>query len=134
MSGLHRRYIIFSESFQEHLNRLVRVLRLREAGLKLKPKKCQFAMQHVTYLGHVISAHGILPDASKIEAVADYPAPKTAKQLKQFLGLTNYYRRFINHYAAIAEPLHKTLRGRPKHFVWDERCTQAFNTLKQCLV
>ena len=127
--------IIFSESFQEHLNRLVRVLqRLREAGLKLKPKKCQFAMQQVTYLGHVISAHGILPDASKIEAVADYPAPKTAKQLKQFLGLTNYYRRFINHYAAIAEPLHKTLRGRPKHFVWDEHCTQAFNTLKQCLV
>ena len=79
--------IIFSESFQEHLNRLVRVLQcLREAGLKLKPKKCQFAMQQVTYLGHVISAHGILPDASKIEAVADYPAPKTAKQLKQFLA------------------------------------------------
>ena len=79
MSGLHRRYYYLSESFQEHLNCLVRVLqRLREAGLKLKPKKCQFAMQQVTYLGRVISAHSILPDASKIKAVADYPAPSSS--------------------------------------------------------
>ena len=102
--------IIFSSSFDDHLVRLTSVLqRLREAGLKLKPAKCHFAMQQVTYLGHVISADGVGPDSSKIAMVADYPTPKDAKQLRQFLGLTNYYRRFVKHYTTIAEPLHEAL-------------------------
>ena len=127
--------IIFSSSFEEHLVRLVSVLqRLRQAGLKLKPAKCHFAMKQVVYLGHVISAEGIYPDPSKTAAVADYPAPKDAKQLKKFLGLANYYRRFVRHYATIAEPLHSILRGKPKHFHWDEQCDKAFNTLRNHLV
>ena len=127
--------IIFSSSFEEHLVRLVSVLqRLRQAGLKLKPAKCHFAMKQVVYLGHVISAEGIYPDPSKTAAVADYPAPKDAKQLKKFLGLANYYHRFVRHYATIAEPLHSILRGKPKHFHWDEQCDKAFNTLRNHLV
>ena len=109
--------IIFSSSFADHLNRLTSVLqRLRQAGLKIKPSKCQFMRPQVTYLVHIISAQGVSPDPSKLQAVADYPPPTDAKQLKKFLGLSNYYRRFIQHYAAIAEPLHKILRGKPLSF------------------
>ena len=88
----------------------------------------------VTYLGHIISAQGVSPDPSKLQAVADYPSPTDAKQLKKFLGLSNNYRRFIQHYAAIAEPLHKILRWKPLSFQWNTDCQQAFATLKAHLV
>ena len=88
----------------------------------------------VTYLGHIISAQGVSPDPSKLQAVADYPPPTDAKQLKKFLGLSNYYRRFIQHYAAIPEPLHKILHGKPSSFQWNTDCQQAFATLKAHLV
>ena len=87
----------------------------------------------MTYLGHVIFANGIHPDLSK-PAAAEYPAPKDAKQLKQFLGFANYYHRFVKQHSSIVEPLHKVLRGKPKHFSWDERCSEAFETLKTYLV
>ena len=109
-------------------------LQFLQCGLKLKPTKCHFAMQQVTYLGHVISADGVGPDSSKIAVVADYPTPKDAKQLRQFLGLTNYYRCFVKHYTTIAKPLHEALRGKQKHFTWDQHCNEAFETLKKHLV
>ena len=127
--------IVFSSSFEDHLVCLTSVLQcVREAGLKLKPIKCHFAMEQVTYLGHVISANVIHPDSSKTAAVAEYPTPKDAKQLKQFLGLPNYYCHFVKQYATIAEPLHKVLREKLKRFSWDERCSEAFKTLKTHLV
>ena len=127
--------IIFSSSFDDHLVHLTSVLQcLQEAGLKLKPTECHFAMQQVTYFGHVISADSVGPDSSKIAVVADYPTPKDAKQLRQFLGLTNYYRRLVKHYATIAESLHEALRGKQKHFTWDQCCNEAFETLKKHLV
>ena len=127
--------IIFSSSFADHLNRLTSVLqRLCQAGLKIKPSKCQFMRPQVTYLGHIVLAQGVSPDPSKLQAVADYPPPTDAKQLKKFLGLSNYYRRFIQHYAAIAEPLHKILHGKPLSFQWNTDCQQAFATLKAHLV
>ena len=88
----------------------------------------------MTYLGHVISAKGIHPDPSKTSAVAEYPTPKDAKQLKQFLGFAYYYQHSVKQYATIAEPLHKVLRGKPNHFTWDERCSEAFETLKTQLI
>ena len=91
-------------------------------------------MEQATYLEHIISGNGIRPDSSKTAAVAEYPTPKDTKQLKQFLGLANYYRHFVKQYATIAEPLHKFLRGKQKHFSWDERCSEAFKTLKTHLV
>ena len=100
----------------------------------LKPAKCQFAMRQVTYLGHVISREGVRPDPSKLSAVADYPVPTNAKELKQFLGLTNCYRRFIRQYAAVAEPLHVILRGKPSQFNWNESCGKAFEALKHHLI
>ena len=126
--------IIFSTTFEEHLERLMSVFeRFRAAGLKLKLKKCQFAQSAVTYLGHIISDKGIEPDKTKLEAVTNYPTPSSSKEVKQFIGLANYYRRFIPGYASIAEPLHQLLRKNSKGFHWTEACDSSFNTLKSKL-
>ena len=126
--------IVFSSSFKEHLLRLTKVLQaLQKAGLQLKPTRCHFAHKEVRYLGHIVSEQGIKPDADKLKAVSNYPAPKNSKELKQFLGLSNYYRRFIQNYAQIAEPLHRMLRKSKHPFQWDASCQKAFDTLKQKL-
>ena len=100
--------IVFSTTFQEHVQRLDTVFSgLKAANLKLRPEKCHFAKQKVMYLGHVISSEGIHPDPGKVAAISNLSAPKDPRQLKHFLGLSNYYRKFIQSYAAIAEPLYK---------------------------
>ena len=126
--------IVFSPSFPEHLNQLAEVLQqLRKAGLKLKAKKCEFARREVLYLGHVVSAMGVKPDPSKTRAVATYPVPSDVKELRQFLGLANYYRRFVQDYSWIAEPLHQLTRKTAKGFHWNSNCQEAFDELKQQL-
>ena len=85
--------ILFSSSFKEHLLRLTRIFQaLQNVGLQLKPSKCHFAHKEVRYLGHVVSKAGISPDEDKIKVVSSYPVPRNIKELKQFLGLSNYYR------------------------------------------
>ena len=74
--------------------------------------------KEVLYLGYVISAAGVKPDPHKLSAVLDFPIPSSTKELKQFLGFTNYYRKFIYHYADIAAPLHNVLSGCKKSFQW----------------
>ena len=81
-----------------------------------------------------MSQEGIKPDDDKVKAVSTYPVPRTIKELKQFLGLTNYYRRFIKDYAHIAEPLHKVQGKSKKSLQWDTSCQLAFDTLKQKLI
>ena len=126
--------IVFSRSFLDHLQSLRNIFKaLRGAGLKLKPSKCYFAQRDVNFLGHVVSAAGIHPDRAKTEAVSSNPTPKDVKELRQFLGLSNYYHRFVANYSKIAEPLHKLLR-RERNFHWDSCCQKAFDTLKQKLV
>ena len=126
--------VVFSNTFDEHLKRLNNVfLALRNAGLKLKPSKCHFAQSKVHYLGHVVSAAGIAPDPAKITVAMSYPVPTDTKQLKQFLGLTNYYRRFVPNYSRIAEPLYKLLR-KGSQFLWNSNCQAAFTTLQQALI
>ena len=83
--------------------------RLRNANIRLKPTKCSFACSEVEYLGHVVSRDGIRPDPSKIKAVEEFPIPRCTKDVRSFLCLANYYRRFINKFAAIAAPLNKLL-------------------------
>ena len=125
--------IVFSSTFEEHLRRLANVFAaLREAGLKLKPSKCFFAQKEVHYLGHVISAAGVSPDPAKTEVVSSYPIPTDLKQLRQFLGLANYYRRFVPDYSKIAEPLHKLLR-KGVTYNWNTACQEAFTELKHRL-
>ena len=133
--------IIFSETIDEHISRLQRVFaRLREHGLKLKPSKCHLLVEEVLYLGHVVSKDGIKTNPDKIDVVRTWPVPKTAKEVRSFLGFTGYYRRFIEKYAAVAKPLFELLGGKrsakkspPKPFVWTDECQKAFDELKMKL-
>jgi len=126
--------IVFGKSFEQHLQRLGRVFeRLATSGLKLKFNKCQFVQREVHYLGHIISAEGVRADPAKMRAVTNYPVPTNVKELRQFLGLTNYYRKFVEHYAHITEPLHNLTRKSDKGYCWDCHCQNAFEKLKKHL-
>ena len=140
--------IIFSSTFEEHLERLDAVFsRLKQHNLKLKPSKCEFLKSEVTYLGHVVSEEGIRTDPEKTKAVKNWPVPKNVKEVRAYLGFTGYYRRFIKHYANIARPLNDLLVGhcttkktkakkktKPTPFVWTEAQQTAFDTLKEKLM
>ncbi|CAM8992550.1 unnamed protein product [Rhodiola kirilowii] len=96
-----------------------------------KPSKCDFARTSLTYLGHVISQKGVAVDPDKIKAIQQWPHPKTIKQLRGFLGLTGYYRRFVRHYASLAAPLTNLLRK--DAYIWSPAATVAFEKLRQAL-
>jgi hypothetical protein len=103
--------IIFSTTFQEHLRDLEAVFkRLKQAGMKLKPTKCEWAKEEVQFLGHIVSRIGIRPDPTNTNKVKTFPEPRTVRHVQQFLGLASYYRRFIMNFALIAEPLHRLLK------------------------
>ena len=98
--------IVWSDTFDEHLSRLRQVFdRIRKAGFKLKPAKCQFLKNRVTFLGHVVSYNGIETDPEKTRAVDEWPTPENLTELQSFLGLASYYRRFIVDFSVVAEPL-----------------------------
>lgn len=126
--------LVCSNTFEEHLVHLTEVLsRLREAGLRLKAKKCMFLREEVCYLGHVVSSQGIKPDTAKTEKIREYPAPKDVNEVRQFLGLASYYRRFVAEFAKIASPLHFLLK-KDVEFQWSPECSTAFQNLKEALV
>ena len=100
----------------------------------LKLKKCSFGTQECTYLGHRIGYGGVRPEESKVKAVQDICRPQTKKEVRSFLGLTGYYRRFIKDYATIATPLMDlTKKGKPEQVKWTDQCENAFQTLKKAL-
>ena len=125
--------IVHGRTIREHNQRLTEVLmRLREAGLTVKSKKCQFLRQEVLFLGHRLSAAGVQVDSSKTARILSWPTPKNAQDVRSFIGLASYYRKFVRNFAAIASPLHRlTEKGRP--FRWTTECTEAFTRLKQLL-
>ena len=106
--------------------------RLREAGLKLKPEKCNLFKTETKFLGHVISEKGITTDPEKIDAVKHWPTLTCAKDIHSFLG-SSYYRRFIKSFAQIAKSLYQLINLKPKQFKWEQRHEEAFSTLKQQL-
>ena len=126
--------IVFSQSFDLHLQHLRLVFqRFWEANIKLKPSKCHFAHSQVNYLGHVVSREGIKPDPEKIKAVRDFPIPKTVRDVRAFLGLSGYYRKFARDYSLIAAPLHDlTKKNTP--FIWSDAGHAAFLQLKEALI
>ena len=128
--------VVFSESWEEHRGHLLGVLeQLRKAGLTLKPHKCQFAMTECVYLGHVVGNGIVRPEMTKVEAVEQFPTPSTKKEVRQFLGLAGYYRRFIPEFASIAAPITDlTRKEKPVRVKWSEECEAAFKKLKEMLV
>ena len=125
--------VVFGRTWIELLSRLREVLhRLRLAGLKLKAKKCDFGRQKVAFLGHVVSAEGVSTDPDKVQQVQEWPPPINLKQVRAFLGLTSYYRKYIHGYADIARPMHDLTR-KDEPFFWSEKCQQAFEELKEQL-
>ncbi|CAF1158517.1 unnamed protein product, partial [Adineta ricciae] len=129
--------VIYSPTFEQHLVDLENVFQaLKEANLTLKASKCQFCRQEMHYLGHVVTSKGIKPDPNLIKSVIEFPQPKKIKDIQSFLGLTGYYRRFIQNYSKLAEPLLRQLRiaqGSNYHLEWTADCTTAFETLKNKL-
>ena len=125
--------IVYSKNFSDHVQHLKQVFdRLRESGLKLHPTKCSFAQTEIKYLGHIVSSEGIAPDQEKIDAISSYPIPRKLKDLRAFLGLSGYYRKFIRNYAKIATPLY-SLTKKNTEFIWTIECNNAFEQLKSAL-
>ena len=122
--------IVHGRTFEEMLHNLDQVFsRLSSAGLKLKPRKCQLFQKEVKYLGHIVCRDGIKTDPSKTETIREWPEPKNLSEVRSFLGLCSYYRRFIQDYAQIAKPLHK-LTEKGQRFVFGADCQAAFSKLK----
>ena len=126
--------ILMSSTVEEHLERLVLILeRLRSAGLKLKPSKCKLLQKRISFLGHVVSDQGVETDHEKIRAVAEWPTPKSVADVRSYVGLCSYYRRFVKDFAAIAGPLH-ALTGKNVRFQWTTACQESFDELKRRLI
>jgi len=124
--------LIYSSSWSLHLQHLEKVLQvLHTKSLYAKISKCLFGVNEIDYLGHTISQDGVHMEKGKIQAVLDWPKPKNVKQLRGFLGLTGYYRRFIKGYAFLAASLTDLLKSNA--FQWSETTTLAFQSLKAAL-
>ncbi|XP_070668685.1 uncharacterized protein [Malus domestica] len=125
--------LVYSKSKADHIRHLNLVLKkLREHQLYAKFSKCQFWLTEVAFLGHVVSTQGIQVDPQKIAAVENWEQPRTVTEVRSFLGLAGYYRRFVQDFSMIALPLTKLTRKDVK-FEWDENCERSFQQLKYCL-
>ena len=142
LSGLHWEIclvylddiIVYGKSFEEMINNLDQVLRrFADAGLKLKPRKCQLFKKEVEFLGHVINESGVSTDPGKIDCIKYWPQPSNVKEIRSFLGLCSYYRRFIADYSHLAKPLMR-LTEKNKTFDWTDECQHAFDCLKKLLM
>ncbi|GJR00825.1 putative reverse transcriptase domain-containing protein [Tanacetum coccineum] len=125
--------LIYSKSRKEHEGHLKLILKLlKKEELYAKFSKCEFWLSKVQFLGHVIDSEGIHVDPAKIEAIKDWASPKTPTEIRQFLGLAGYYRRFIEGFSKIARPMTKLTQKSVK-FEWGEKAEAAFQLLKQKL-
>ena len=125
--------LVTSQSDQEHLTNLSAVLqKLAAAGMKLKPNKCFFMLQKVEYLGHKILAKGLEPTQEKVQAIIDAPAPRNVSQLKSFLGMLNYYGKFLPNLSTCLAPLCSLLQKR-SHWLWGPKQHKAFEEAKSLL-
>lgn len=126
--------IVFGKSFQEHLENLNQVCdRLDSANLKLKPSKCFFFRQEVEFLGHVVSRYGVHTDPKKIEAIRNIRIPKNVTDLRRFLGIMSYYRKFVKGFAETAKCLH-ALTKKNGVWNWTPECDHAFHELRDKLI
>jgi hypothetical protein len=125
--------LVYSKNEEEHAEHLRIVLQcLRDHKLYAKFSKCEFWLDSVKFLGHTISNEGISVDPSKVQEVMEWRLPKSVHQIRSFLGLAGYYCHFVPDFSRIAKPMTKLLKKGVK-FVWDEKCENAFQTLKRYL-
>ncbi|GFY16361.1 retrovirus-related Pol polyprotein from transposon 412 [Trichonephila clavipes] len=125
--------IIGGRTFEEHLQNIRKVLsKLSDANLKLNPSKCKFFQKEVNYLGHIISAEGVRTDPEKVSAVKNWKRPENLRELRSFLGLCTYYRKFVKGFSNIARPLHRLTESKQK-FQWTKECEDSFLQLKEAL-
>ena len=125
--------MIFSQDELQYLEHLEIVFsHLREAGLKMKCSKCDFFKSKIHYLGHLISPEGISPLPNKLDCIKHMPVPNSMEEIKQFLGLTGYYRKFVPRFADISRPL-TTLTKKDAKFEWTSACQKSFELLKEAL-
>lgn len=125
--------LIYSVSWEEHLKHVRLVFeQMQKHQLYLKKSKCVFGRTQLTYLGHVISQSGVATDPSKTTAMEKWPSPTSIAELRGFLGLTGYYRRFVKGYGVIAKPLTSLLQQ--KGFQWSDQAEKAFQELKKAMV
>ena len=125
--------IVYGQTLDEHRENLRKVFQcIREAGLKLQPSRCSFLQPEVLYLGHIVTADGIRTDPTKTAVVKDWRVPRNTKDVRRFLGLASYYRRFVPGFATLAAPLHK-VSTKTSLFTWDKHCQTAFEELRHRL-
>ena len=126
--------LVYSRDDPEHEQHLKIVLQtLREKRLYAKLRKCDFWLKEISFLGHIVSAEGIRVDPVKIEAVVNWKPPRSVTEVRSFLGLAGYYRRFVKGFSVIASPLTKLLR-KGVMFEWSDKCQNSFEQLKEMLV
>jgi hypothetical protein len=117
--------LIYSHSWADHLRHLRAVLtKLRQHHLLIKRSKCAFGVTSISYLGHTISEDGVAMDAAKVQAIHDWPVPRSARAVRGFLGLAGYYRKFIRNYGEVAPPL--TTLTMKEGFAWGPEAAAAF--------
>ena len=127
--------VVYAPTVKEHLVRLEAVFqKLKDAGLKLKPSKCNLFKKSISYLGHVVSEEGVQTDPKKIESVKKWKKPHNFQTVRKFLGFVNYYRKFIKDYSKIGRPLYDLVSGenakrRTNPIVWSEAAKESFQTL-----
>lgn len=124
--------LIYSKAVEEHVHHLQLVLqKLEENQLYANYKKCEFGKGEIAYLGHVISKQGVSMDGDKIRSIVEWKTPRNLRELRGFLGLTGYYRKFVKHYAQIAGPL--TAQLKKENYGWTGEATAAFQNLKTAM-
>jgi len=128
-------HLIASRTLEEHMEHLSQFFQvLQDNGLVINPGKCNFASTSVKFLGHMVDGNGIKPLPVHVQAIQEFPPPTTVKQLQQFLGMINFYRRFLPRIAAILRPLTDLLRGSPKTLDWSAHAADAFLAAKAALI
>ena len=127
--------IVYSDTWEAHLDTLQELLsRLRNAGLTAKPSKCFIGFDQIDCLGHIVGDQRLEPESNKVEVIRNAPVPETKKQVRSFLGLAGFYRKFIPNFSAISAPLSDlTKKGQPNKIAWTETEQRAFDTLKLML-
>jgi len=122
--------LVYSADLVEHEEHLRTVMgKLREKKLFAKLKKCEFWLEEVSFLGHVVNKNGLAVDPAKVKAMVEWKRPKNVREIRSFLGLAGYYRRFIEKFSSLLGPL-TTLTRKNAPFIWSVECEESFQELK----